>query len=119
MTPSVGPSFEDVMPVQTTELDPISAAELLRRADLLQAEAAEVIAELDLVALLGRVGHVEHLGSSVSGLMVWRDIDLAVRCRDLTPGRAWDALRPLLSQSGLMRLNYCNEAGERSPTGQA
>ena len=103
----------------TTDLDPASRAELLRRADLLQAEAAEVIAELDLRALLGRVGHVEQLGSSVSGLMVWRDIDFAVRCRDLTPARAWDAFRPLVTQPRLTRLNYRNEAGERSPTGQA
>ena len=107
------------MLVPTTSLDPASAAELLRRADLLQAEAAEVIADLDLPALLGRVGHVEHVGSSVSGLMVWRDIDFAVRCRDLTPGRAWDALRPLLTQPRLLRLDYRNEARERSPTGQA
>src|SRR3954452_22595494 len=98
-------------------LDPNSAAELLHRAELLQAEAAGVIADLDLVALLGRVGEVEHLGSSVSGLMVWRDIDCAVRCRDLTPGRAWDALRPFLTQPRLVRLDYRNEAGERSPTG--
>ena len=103
----------------TTGLDLSSRAELLHRAELLQAEAAEVICELDLVALLGQVGYVEQLGSSVSGLMVWRDIDFAVRCRDLTPGRAWDALRPLLTQPRLLRLDYRNEAGERSPTGQA
>jgi hypothetical protein len=107
------------MSVPTTDLDPASRAELLRRADLLQAEAAEVIAETDLPALLGRVGHVEQLGSSVSGLMVWRDIDFAVRCRDLTPGRAWDALRPFLAQPRLLRLNYRNEDEERSPTGRA
>ena len=100
-------------------LDSTRAAELLRRADRLRAEAAGVIADLDLVVLLGRVGEVEHLGSSVSGLMVWRDVDFAVRCRDLTPGRAWDALRPLLTQPRLLRLNYRNEVGERSPTGQA
>jgi hypothetical protein len=108
-----------VISLPTTGLDPTSAAELLRRADLLQAEAAEVIVELDLVALLGRVGYVEQLGSSVSGLMVWRDIDFAVRCRDLTPAGAWDALRPLVTQPRLLQLNYRTEAGERSPTGQA
>jgi hypothetical protein len=107
------------MRMPSSRLDPASAAELLHRADLLQAEAAGVIADLDLVALLGRVGAVEHLGSSVSGLMVWRDIDFAVRCRDLTPGRAWDALRPFLTQPRLVRLDYRNEAGERSPTGHA
>ena len=105
--------------MSSTDLDPASRAELLRRADLLQAEAAEVIAEVDLRALLGRVGHVEHLGSSVSGLMVWRDVDFAVRCRDLTPARAWDALRPFLAQPRLLRLNYRNEDEERSPTGRA
>src|SRR5215213_10091434 len=110
---------EDVIPVPTPGLDPTSATELLHRADLLQAEATQVIAELDLMALLGRVGYVEQLGSSVTGLMVWRDIDFVARCRDLTPGRAWDVLRPLLNQPGLMRLNYRNEAGERSPTGRA
>jgi hypothetical protein len=102
-----------------TGLDATARAELLHRADLLQVAATEVIADLDLPALLGQLGYVEHLGSSVSGLMVWRDIDFAVRCRDLTPGRAWDALRPLLAQPRLMRLNYWNEAGERSPTGRA
>jgi hypothetical protein len=117
---SSAPGAEAVLPLPTTAgLDPASAAELLHRADLLQAEAAEVIADLDLLALLGRVGEVEQLGSSVSGLMVWRDIDFVARCRDLTPSRAWDALRPLLTNPGLTRLNYRNEAGERSPTGQA
>ena len=101
----------------TTGLDSASHAELLHRAELLQAEAAKVIADLELPALLVQVGYVEHLGSSVSGLMVWRDIDFAVRCRDLTLGRAWDALRPFLAKPRLMRLNYWNETGERSPTG--
>jgi hypothetical protein len=62
-----------------TGLDAASRAELLDRADLLQTEAAEVIADLDLLALLGWTSYVEHLGSSVSGLMGWRDIDFAVR----------------------------------------
>ncbi len=107
------------MTVPTTGLYPASRAELLRRADLLQAEAAEVIAELDLPALLGGVGRVEQLGSSVSGLMVWRDIDFVAHCGDLTPGRAWDALLPFLAQPRLLRLSYRNESGERNPTGQA
>ena len=50
--------------------------------------------------------------------MVWRDIDVGARCRDLTPARAWDALRPLLTNPRLMRLDYRNEIGERSPSGK-
>src|SRR3954469_19890596 len=105
MTPSFCQSTEDVMHKSSSGLDPNSAAELLYRADLLQAEATGVIADLDLVALLGRVGEVMRVGSWVSGLMCWGDIDFAVRCRDLTPGRAWDALRPFLTQPGLTRLD--------------
>ena len=68
--------------------DDAYALELLRRQDALQAEARRVVAELDLVPLLSRAGRVEQVGSSVSGLMVWRDIDFTVLCRDLTTERA-------------------------------
>jgi hypothetical protein len=70
--------------VSTPGLDPAAGAALLHRAEQLQAEADEVIRELDLLTPLGRVGHAEQIGSSVSGLMVWREIDIGVRCRDLT-----------------------------------
>src|SRR4051794_440606 len=56
-------------------LDDAYALELLRRQDALQAEARRVVADLDLVPLLSRAGRVEQVGSSVSGLMVWRDLD--------------------------------------------
>ena len=97
-------------------LDPTHAAELLRHAEQLQTEAAAVIEELDLLAMLGQVGHAELVGSAASGLMVWRDIDVGARCQDLNPARAWDALRPLVTNPQLMRLDYRNEIGERSPS---
>jgi hypothetical protein len=106
------------MRVPTVGLNPTHAAELLRHAEQLQAEAAAVIEELDLLAMLGQLGHAELVGSAVSGLMVWRDIDVGARCRDLTPDRAWDALRPLLTNPRLTRLDYRNETGDRSPSGQ-
>jgi hypothetical protein len=106
------------MDVPKDGLDPTHAAELLRRAEQLRAEAAAVIAELDLLAMLGQVGHAELVGSAVSGLMVWRDIDVGVRCRDLTSVRAWNALRPLLTNPQLLRLDYRNEIAERSPSGR-
>ena len=67
--------------------------------------------------MLDALGQVEQLGSTVSGLMVWRDIDFSVRCRDLTLERAWEALRPLLIDPRVTRLDYRNETGARSPTG--
>jgi hypothetical protein len=107
------------MPMPVNSLEPAARAALLARAERLRVEADGIIQELDLVALLGQVGLVEHLGSSACGLMVWRDIDLTARCRDLTLERAWDALRPLLIQPRLTRLHYRNESGARSPSGQA
>jgi hypothetical protein len=46
--------------------------ELLARQAALQAEAAEVLAELDLGAMFGDVGPVLVVGSYVSGLMLAR-----------------------------------------------
>ena len=96
--------------------DTAYAAMLRRQAAALQAEANAVVTRLDLLGMLGPLGDPEVIGSAVSGIMVWRDIDLSVRCQDLTPARFWEALRPLLNDPGLARLDYRNETGERSPT---
>jgi hypothetical protein len=98
--------------------DPAYAASLFRRATALQSEADEVMRTLDVMAMLGVLGQPERVGSSVSGLMVWRDIDVTVRCRDVTLERVWDALKPLLVNPRITRLNYSNETGARSPTGE-
>lgn len=97
------------------QLDHAAARELLRRQDDLQAEAHRVVTELDLPALLSHVGVVEQVGSSVSGLMVWRDLDFSIRCRDLTVDRAFQAIQPLLTQPRVIRLDYRNETGRHAP----
>ena len=56
------------------------AARLLERQDTLQAEANRLVEQLELSTMLGRAGRFERLGSTVSGLMVWRDLDLGARC---------------------------------------
>jgi hypothetical protein len=103
--------------VASERLDAWYSRELLQRADALKSEAARVVAELDLVALLGRLGEVEQVGSSVSGLMVWRDIDVGARCRDLSRDRAWEALHPLLVNPRVMAVDFHDETGDRSPSG--
>jgi hypothetical protein len=102
-------------PLVSAGLDDTYARELLRRQDALQAEARRVVAELDLLPLLSRVGRVEQVGSSVSGLMVWRDLDFTVLCRDLTAERAFAAIRPLLAHPRLTGLDYRNQTGRRAP----
>jgi hypothetical protein len=100
-----------------SNLDPAFAASLLRRAEALQSEAGDVMRTLDLMSMLAVLGQPEQIGSSVSGLMVWRDIDVTVRCQDVTLAQVWDALRPLLRNRRVTRLSYSNETGARSPTG--
>jgi hypothetical protein len=99
-------------------LDHAFAASLLCGAEALQTEAGEVIRTLNVVAMLAVLGRVEHIGSSVSGLMDWRDIDVTDRCQNLTLERVWDALRPLLINPRITRLSYRNETGVRSPSGE-
>jgi hypothetical protein len=55
------------------------------------------------------------VGSSVSGLMVWRDLDFNVLCRDLTPERAFRTMRPLLTHPSVTRLDYRDQTGRRAP----
>ena len=91
------------------------AAQLLERQDALQTEANRLVESLDLPAVLGRAGRFERLGSSVSGLMVWRDLDLGVSCEALGPERAWETMVPLAAHPRTTRLSYRNETGQFTP----
>lgn len=92
-------------------LDPTAADELLARQSRLQAEAQAVIDELALLERLAALGEVEQIGSSVSGLMVWRDIDFNVRCDNPTAEELFDALRWLYVHPGVVEVLYRNETG--------
>src|SRR5215204_868247 len=56
-----------------SNLDPAVAMSLLCRA-----EAGEIMRTLDLMAMLAMLSQPDQIGSSVLGLMVWRDIDVTV-----------------------------------------
>jgi len=88
---------------------------LLGRQDVLQAEANRLVEQLDLPRMLGRAGRFERLGSSVTGLMVWRDLDLGVSCGNLSPERAWQTIMPLAAHPRTTRLAYRNEIGHLAP----
>jgi hypothetical protein len=92
-------------------------AALLRRQAGLQAEAKAVIRELALAEHLGRLGPLEEIGSSRSGLMVWRDLDVAVRSAGPTTEEVLDAMRPMLAHPGVREVRYAPELGSRSPSG--
>ena len=99
-------------------LDTAQAAALLRRQESLQAEAGQVLADLSLPALLARAGQPVQVGSSVLGLMVWRDIDFNVLCDPLSADLAFETVRPLASNPRVRTLRYSNETRHFNPTGQ-
>jgi len=59
-------------------MSPASDEDLLARPAALQEEARQVLAELDLAALVADIGPLLLAGSFVSGLMCWRELDVMV-----------------------------------------
>jgi hypothetical protein len=92
--------------------------ELVARQAALQAEGAEVLAELDLATVFADLGPVLLTGSFVSGLMAWPDLDVMVHVgAEFTPSDVLRALRPMVELPGVVELEYRDERGPRSPTG--
>lgn len=104
------PSYDDV-------LSPANASELLQRQEALQAEARGILAELGLIPLLASAGTPSQIGSSVPGLLMWRDIDVEVLCDAWAADLAFQTIRPLASHPRVKRLSFVNEAGRFKPPG--
>jgi hypothetical protein len=96
-------------------VDATYAAELLHRQNALQAEAERVLAALDIVAMLEPAGPVVFNGSYVTGLMVWRDLDVSVTAPDLTSRQAYEMMLPLLTHPDIRLVRYLNQAGAQHP----
>ena len=98
----------------------VSDQELLARQAALQAEAAEVLAELDLDQLFADVGPVLVVGSYLSGLMSWRDLDICLLAGvDCSPSDVLELLKRVVELPGFAGLTFRDERGERRPTGEA
>jgi hypothetical protein len=76
-----------------------ASAGLVERQRALQREATEVARDLRVEETLARAGRVVAVGSFVTGLMVWRDLDFVVDASGLTTGAAFEVLHPLLARS--------------------
>lgn len=83
---------------------------LLHRQRLLQEEAQSVLRELNVVALLSAGGLVRQTGSTVLGLMVWRDIDLQVSSPRLSIARAFEIMHPLLTHPYIKHVHYLHQS---------
>ena|SRR5439155_4772926 len=101
-------------------LSPTPDEDLWARQVALQAEAASLIADLDLATIVADVGPMLPAGSYVSGLMCWRDLDLMVFVGGEFSSQ--DVVRLLLrivERPGIVGFDYRDERGRRSPTGTA
>jgi hypothetical protein len=92
-------------------MSPTGDADLLVRQDMLNAEATDVLADLDLFDRLETVGRPVQTGSLALGLMVWRDIDVTVLCPTLAVAPIFEALRPLALHPSVRRLQFRNDSG--------
>jgi hypothetical protein len=88
-----------------------ASADLVERQGSLQREAAEVMRDLRVEETLGRVGRVVAVGSFVTGLMVWRDLDFVVDASGLTTGAAFEVMSPLLARSRAAHYENDTELG--------
>lgn len=100
------------------DLDYEYVAELYQRQQDLQVEAQEIIHELDIVSRLAVVGEVYQIGSLVSGLMVWRDIDFTIVCRQRSSLDIFNAMLPILSDEHVIKVEFLNEMGLHEPSGK-
>jgi hypothetical protein len=89
----------------------VSDAELFARQDALQAQAAGVLADLDLLALLRTVGHPTRTGSSALGLMVARDIDVTTVCPSIDPLPIFDIGRSLATHPRVRSVTFRDDTG--------
>src|SRR4051794_40389845 len=92
--------------------------DLLARSAGLQAEAREVLGELDLERTLADFGPPLFAGSFVSGLMTWRDLDIMfLGGPTLSPPQVVKGLARLVLRPGVVGFDYADERGDSSPTG--
>jgi hypothetical protein len=88
-------------------------AELLSRADELRVEAEAFLSSHCVEERLAAAGRVLFVGSYVTGLMVWRDLDVCVDAAGLERGQAWELVKPFVAASDRVRYEHHDEPDDR------
>jgi hypothetical protein len=97
----------------------VTDEDLLARQDALQEQGREMLARLDLDALVADVGPLLVTGSFVSGLMSWREVDVMVLAgRDFSPQDVMGLMARVVARPGVTGLEYRDERGARCVTDQ-
>jgi hypothetical protein len=89
---------------------------LAERADALQAEAHQVLDQLDLKSAFPTFGPPQLIGSALSGLMVWRDLDVMFTAPSATASEVLAGLAVIAERPGLLAADFHDERAERRPT---
>ena len=79
-----------------------------------------MLEELDLGRRFGDVGPVLVVGSYLSGLMCWRDLDVCLLAGEgFAPSDVLELLKRVVELPGFAGFSYRDERGERCPSGDA
>jgi hypothetical protein len=104
--------------VTDRQMDASYREELLTRQEALQHECSKLLQELPLVEWLRQAGDVTIHGSYVTGLMVWRDLDIGVTAPNLSRAAAFASMLPLLTHPQVRRVRYLHQVGPLNPTSE-
>jgi hypothetical protein len=88
-------------------------AELLQRAEKLHAEAHDFLVAHRVEERLRTAGPVLFVGSYVTRLMVWRDLDVCVDAAGLAREEAWELVQPLVVEAERVRYEDHDEPDDR------
>ncbi|UYO03990.1 hypothetical protein [Paenibacillus sp. PSB04] len=85
--------------------------DLLARQNQLQAEAAVVLEELNLIQTLKAAGVPVKVGSAALGLMTWRDLDMTVICSKLDVAVISGIASQLILNPKIRQMKFMNDTG--------
>ena len=90
--------------------------DLVARAEALQAEALDVLRLLDLEAVFPTFGPPQLIGSALSGLMNYRDLDITFTAPEATASEVLEGLARIATRPGLLAADFTDERADRRPT---
>jgi hypothetical protein len=90
--------------------------DLVARAEALQAEALDVLRLLDLEVAFPTFGPPQLVGSALSGLMSYRDLDLTFTAPAATASEVLEGLARIATHPGLLAADFTDERADRRPT---
>jgi hypothetical protein len=97
---------------------PTAEEQLAARQSALQLEAAALLDELGQAGTFTDIGPLEVMGSYISNLMCWRELDVGLLVGpDYGPRDVLHLITRVMELPGVVGFDYRDERGRRSPTG--